>query len=339
MMAAQTLRSGFTLAAAETEITRRLRAGERVLLVGASRTNLPRALAEHPQVQLWDSDGPRARTVPAPVRVVLFTKWVGHNQHHQIREDAARDKARFIWPELLGTGEIRRLLQPLIADAVSPLVEAQEPLEQTPPPAPPTPTAVCDCGYIGSGLAWGFSTREFVEVHWSHDGDRANGWQAREAERLHRLAGQHGLSTSLHYLQTLVSQLNTQRGQQARDEEQLSRERADLARQAVAQAQHEQAQRHQPEVPITARVEAWLDSTEVATPPAPTITPTPATVAAGESRTAAELTELLRMIDDATAVLSLARETLVQLAADNAEQRAVRDRLRARVKAALEEAI
>jgi hypothetical protein len=337
MMSAQTLRSGFTLAAAETEIARRLTAGERVLLVGAAPTNLPKALAEHPQVELWSSDGPRRRAVPASVRVVLFTKWVGHNQHKDIRADAARDAHRFVWPELLGTGEIRRLLQPLTAGAVSPLVEPQEPLEQTPPPAPAPPTAVCDCGYIGSGVAWGFSTREFVEVHWRHDDDRSNGWQAREAERLHRLAGQHGLSTSLHYLQTLVSQLNTQRGQQARDEEQLSRERAERAAAVLANAQLEQAQRHQPEAPIAQRVEAWLDSTEVATPP--TITPTPATVAAGESRTAAELTELLRMIDDATAVLSLARETLVQLAADNAEQRAVRDRLRARVKAALEEAI
>lgn len=331
-MGASSLRDSFTHAAAEAEITRRLLAGERVLLVGAKPTNLPQALAQHPQVELWDSDGPQItrRNVPASTRVVLFTKWIGHDTHKQIRDDAARDRNRFVWPELLGTGEIRRLLQPLTAGAVSPLVEPQEPLEQT--PAAPS----CDCGLVGPGLVWGSSTREFVELHWQVDDDRSNGWQAREAERLHRLAGQHGLTTSLHYLQSLVSQLNAQRGQQARDEAQLTRERADLASQALAQAQQDAQLRHlAAPTPIAQRVEAWLDSTE-----APTAAPpTPATVAAGEQRTAAELTELLRMIDDATAVLGLARETLVQLAADNAEQRAVRDRLRARVRAALEEAI
>jgi len=316
------LRDELARAAAESEIARRLTAGERVLLVGAAPTNLPAALAQHAQVELWDSDGPRKRTVPAGIRIVLFTKWCGHTQHRQIREEAARDPQRFIWPELLGTGEIRRLLQPLVAGDVAPRVEAQVPLEETPPPAPPV---VCDCGYIGSGVAWGFSTREFAEVHWCDD-DRSNGWQVREAQRLHRLAGQHGLSTSLHYLQTLVSQLNAQRGQQARDEERLTRERAERAQQAQALA----------DTQALADVALALQPHEA---PTPAPAPTPATVAAGEQRIGAELTELLRMIDDAAAVLGLARETIVQLAADNADQRAVRERLRARVRAALEEAI
>lgn len=318
--------NGFTSAVAVTEITRRLTAGERVLVVGARLSNLPQSLQEHPQVELW-TDLPRVTPpVPANVRIVLFTKWVGHSQHKAIREDAARDQSRFVWPKLLGTGELRRLLAPLpvvvIPEPAPAPVEQVEPLE--------TP---CDCGYVPHcGIAWGESTREFVEVHWHPDEDHTTGWQTREAKRLHRLAAQHGLSTTVNYLGVLVSQLNTARGARQRDEARLSQERAERA-EAILALEHAE-EKALAEAAAASRAKAYgVEQREQAK------SKSTEAVTAGEQRVDAELTELLRMIDDASAVLALARETIVQLSRDAAEQRAVRERLRARVKAALEEAI
>jgi len=333
------LQRGFTLAAAETEITRRLLAGEHVLLIGAAKTNLPTQLADHPQVDLWDSECRMRRVIPSSARIVLFTKWVGHNQHKWIREDAAKDRARFIWPELLGTGEIRRLLQPLLPASTEPAPVVVAPVEtpakpgdfdyDPPAPAPPTCT-VCVCGTV-PGVTWGGSTREFVEQHWNHDVEHIGGWQSREAKRLHRLAAQHGLSCTLHYIEKLVSQLNIAREQSTRDEAALTQERRALANGALANEKIEQQLRHAVERPTVAeRVEQWLDSTEVVAPPPVVV------VDAGEARISAELGELLRMIDDAAAVLSLARETIVQLAKENSEQRNMRDRVRAKMQAALD---
>jgi len=330
-----TIRNGFTLAVAEAEITRRLSAGERVLIVGARPSNLPAVLQTHPQVEHWESTATFPTSVPARARIVLFTKWVGHTDHKTIRADAGRDETRFIWPALLGTGQIRRLLKPLI-DNPPPPAPAPEPAVETVEPM----SAPCDCGYVPHcGIAWGGSTREFVEVHWHRDEEHTAGWQTREAKRLHRLSAQHGLSTTLNYVQILISQLNTEHGKRERDEAQLSAERAARAAEALAhaEAQHweEIKQDHAAKL---ARVEA-REAAEAATPPPAPKPKSTEAVQAGEQRVDAELGELLRMIDDATAVLALARETIVQLSRDNAEQRAVRDRLRARVRAALEEAI
>jgi hypothetical protein len=59
--------------------------------------------------------------------------------------------------------------------------------------------------------------------------------------------------------------------------------------------------------------------------------PTAATVKADEQRLGANLSELVRMLDDASAVLSLARETVLDLAQQNAKLQQSRDQLRARV--------
>jgi hypothetical protein len=332
-----TLARGFTLAAAETEITRRLIAGERVLLVGAHRTNLPQALAEHPQVQLWDSEGARQRMVPAHARIVLFTKWVGHNQHKWIREDAAKDRARFIWPELLGTGEIRRLLQPLVTpvdhviNGVAVRETAPDVIDYVLPAQPTDAITTLPCGcQLMPGVTWGGTAREFVEKHWSHDVEHTSGWQVREAKRLHRLAAQHGLVTAQHYMEKLVSQLNTARVRE-RDEQQLTEDRERMAREALEREKVEQQLRHAANytvsdtrrLPPVAEVPAIVQAAEVLVP---------------HTDVRDDMSELLRMIDDAQAVLGLARETLVRLAKENAEQRGSRERLE-RIRAALADTV
>lgn len=320
-MAATSLRTGFTIAAIEAAIEHRLRAGEKALVVGGKASNFPTALMQHPQLILWESGKPYTRDVPQAARIVLFTKWLGHHDHQRINREARTDADRIVWPELLGTGEIRRLLRPLIE--TPPAVEPAE--------TPPTiklvdvevgaAAPICDCGQLPGGV-WPSSTREFVELHWT-DEDRSPGWQTREANRLHRLAAQHGLSVTLHYVVNLVSQLNATRGAD-RDEVQLSRERAERA--AAAQQLQQAATQH------------VHDEPQPATTPAVEATPQAVVAAAkaGELRLDAELVELLRMIGDAQAVLALARETVEQLARQNAELKRTRDTLRAKVLALAE---
>lgn len=327
---------GLLAAATETEIARRLRDGQQVLLVGARPSNLPHALSKHPQLILWTDVGDAPRTVPANARVVLFTKWIGHTVYRTIRDDAQRDANRVVWPELLGTGEIRRLLRPLTEPAP---VEAQLLRNDggslpayTPPVMVAAPAATCDCGHIAGDL-WSGSTRGFVEVHWRDD-DRELGWQTREAKRLHLLAAQHGLQASLHYIESLVSQLSIARRSE-RDEETLSRERAERAA-----AVRELNGRHAALEPGTLAPDPPPAPQPIPDPPpAPPAPVTRATVTASEQRISADLAELLRMIGDAQAVLGLARETVEQLAQENQQLRGARDALRNRIAAALDESI
>jgi hypothetical protein len=309
---------------AETEIARRLHAGEHVLLVGAVKTNLPTALAEHRQVQLWDSEGPKRRYVPDSARIVLFTKWVGHNQHRLIRTEAAKDKQRLVLAELLGTGEIRRLLKPLLGveqvNGVTIRETAPEVFDYVLPAQGPSVTTLeCGCQTM-AGVTWGGTVREFVQKHWSDEVEHVFGWQLREAKRLHRLAAQHGLTTAVNYIEKIISVLNTERTRD-RDEQRLSEERTRMAAETLAREQAEQQRRHAAETPV-----------------APKVVEVPAVVQAVAVVTAPQddMSELLRMIDDAQAVLGLARETIVRLAKDNAANRSLRERIKARLTAALD---
>jgi hypothetical protein len=310
--------------------------GDTVLLVGIRPGNLPTVILEHPQVCYWPSDSRQMSkgTVPVGTGAVLFSKWLSHTEHRRIRAQAEKVGA-YCPAQLLGTGEMRVLLTSLVPrqdDHIGRVVERlvqEAPHPSAPPAREEAPAFACECGQVGPGIAWGGSTREFVERHWLIDPQHTNGWQMREAERLHRLAGLHGLSTSLHYLQSLVSQLNASRGQQERDEARLTRERAEMAQHALAAAQEAAQAAHAPDT-LVRRIDAMLTEPApepVAAPPEPTA----ATVKADEQRLGANLSELVRMLDDASAVLSLARETVLDLAQQNAKLQQSRDQLRARV--------
>ena len=309
--------------------------GEKILLVGVRVGNLPAMILCHRQVRYWPSDSREMGkgVVPPGTGAVLFTKWVSHTEHRRIRTSAAQAGA-YCPPQLFGTGELRVLLQPLapldpVGMEVNEIIHSTPERPAAPPVAPPAPAFACECGQVGPGIAWGGSTREFVERHWLIDPQHTNGWQMREAERLHRLAGLHGLSASIHYLQSLVSQLNASRGQQERDEARLTRERAEMAQHALAAAQEAAQAAHAPDMlvpPARAVADAMLPPIEVVVP-----VPTAATVKADEQRIGANLDELVRMLDDASAVLQLARETVVDLAQQNARLQQSRDQLRARV--------
>jgi hypothetical protein len=282
----------------------------RVLIVGTRAGNLPQWVAEHPQVVQWSSEGPesqRAKAFPEGVAVVLFFKWIGHRNHKRI-VDLARETGVFAHPQLLGTGEVRRLLQPL--------QPVETPTPEAVPPARPT---------------WEGSLFGFVEANYQYATER--GHQKTEGERLLRLAYQHGLTTTLASVTNTVGTVH--RGiERTREEERLQRT---------------------PTPPDVAELLAKpLDAAKVAhltlagqtplptVPTVPTVAQKPsvaALVAAGATTEAAvdtSLSELLRMLDDAVAVLGLAREQLVGLSAQNKALRGSREALRDKMLALFE---
>lgn len=276
----------------------------RILIIGTKPGNLPAWTTEHPQILLWESNGTeveRASAIPDGVGAVLFLKWIGHRQHKRIL-DAARRVAPFVYahPALLGTGEVRRLIAPLAPETAQPVV--------TPTPA--------------GQPSWEGSLFGFVEKHYEHGID--HGHQKAEAERILRLAYAHGLTTTLGSVQATVSTVH--RGIER------ERENARLASMPPPPDVPELLAK-----PLDPAKVAHLTTGTLLPPEKPPVAEKPsvkALVAAGaasEAQVDTSLTELLRMLDDAVAVLGLAREQLVDLSTKNRALRESREALRAKI--------
>jgi hypothetical protein len=318
--------------------------GQTILLVGIRPGNLPEMILGHRQVVFWPSNSRSVAkgAIPPNTGAVLFAKWISHTDHRRIR--AMADKAGAYCPQaLLGTGEMRVLLTALVpapGDFIA--REVDRLVHEAPETAQPVPEAAPAFSCERCPGTWHGSTRAFFEQHWDHEAEHHLGWQAQEARRLHLLAGRHGLTVTPRYAEGLVSQINVARGVVARDEGALSVEREALAARVVAEAEAAEQARQVPDLlarrrPVAVPVPAPtpVPVVEEAPPPAPTA----ATVKADEQRIGANLTELVRMLDDAAAVLQLARETVVDLAQQNARLQQSRDHLRARVNKLFDEGV
>jgi hypothetical protein len=298
---------------------------KRVLIVGTKKDNLPAWMDGDARIVQWDSEGheiKRAQRLPENVGLVFFFKWLGHRHHKRISA-IAKGEGVYAHPELLNTGEVRRALT-----LFAPLPEEQQPSTlETPPPTPPP------------AQKWGGTLFGFVEEHYEYGSD--HGHQKAEAERILRLAYAQGLTSSLASVQSTISSVHRT----------ISRAREDARLATVPPV---------PDVidllvkdldpakagPLT-EVEAGKamamlgplpTSDRRAAPPPPSAIAPKATVAAlvahSDTTDAAvdtSLAELLRMLDDAVAVLALAREQLVGLSAQNATLRASRAALRAKM--------
>jgi hypothetical protein len=286
----------------------------RILIVGTKSGNLPQWVADDARILLWPSDGPEIDKAPnlnGAIGVVLFFKWIGHRQHKRIC-DLAKGTQTYVHQPLLGTGEVRRLLQPLHPE--------------TPQPEVVTPPA---------GPKWEGSLFGFVEAHYEHGSER--GHQTREGERLLRLAYKAGLTTTLASVTNTVG--TVARGiERAREDERLRQtpvppDVPELLAKVLDPAKV-------PTLTVTPGAQAALERVAATLPTAPAQTPSVAAlVAAGATTEAAvdtSLTELLRMLDDAVAVLGLAREQLVGLSSQNAALRSSRQALRDKMLAVFE---
>jgi hypothetical protein len=282
----------------------------RILIVGTKAGNLPQWVADDPRICLWPSEGPeidKAANLRGDIGVVLFFKWIGHRQHRRVC-DLAKGTQTFVHPALLGTGEVRRLLQPL------------QPKTLETPKHPDAPSE-----------KWTGSLFSFIERNYVYGSD--HGHQKAEAERLLRSAYTHGFTTTLVSVQSTVSVVR--RGiERALEEERLKHtpvppDVPDLLSMRLDPA-------NVPTLTVTPGAQAALEAVAADLPQKPSVA---ALVAAGATTEAAvdtSLTELLRMLDDAVAVLGLAREQLVGLSAQNAALRGSRQALRDKMLAVFE---
>lgn len=276
-----------------------IKVGQKILIVGTKAGNLPQWLRDHPLVIEWEAHGSevnKATTLPEGTGVVLFLRWVAHRNHRRICA-AAREAGIYAHPELLGTGEVRRTLNPLLP------IEPAEPAAETSASLEP----------------WAGSLISFVEQHYVFSTEYRH--QTREVERLLRLAHQLGLTTTQSSMISMVSNAHTR----------LARVKED-ARMATL-----------PPVPDVPELLAKpLDRDKVAyfkAEPPSTVAALVETNATAEASVDTSMSELLRMIDDAVAVLGLAREQLVQLSAKNTTLRSSREALRDKVLKLLDEGI
>jgi hypothetical protein len=277
----------------------------RILIVGTRAGNLPQWVSDEPRIILWPSEGPemeKATSLPGAVGAVLFFKWIGHRQHKRL-VSLARDSGVFVHPELLGTGEVRRLLQPL------------QPKTLETPPNPDGPSE-----------KWTGSLFSFIEKNYVYGSD--HGHQKAEAERLLRSAYTHGFTTTLVSVQSTVSVVR--RGiERALEEERLKHtpvppDVPDLLSKRLDPA-------NAPSLTVTPGAQAALEAVAADLPQPPSVAALVAQGATTEVAVDTTLTELLRMLDDAVAVLGLAREQLVGLSAQNAALRGSRQALRDKV--------
>lgn len=322
-----TLREALSTAIGGDSVADAIKAGKRILVVGTRAGNLPDALRRHPKIVEWDSDSEqavlKARKLPDGVGAILTTRFLSHVAFDKVRElaDAA---GIYICPRVLGTGEIRRMLQPLV----------------------PSVNVVTPNGTPWTGTLYGF-----IEHH--YEWDSTYGHQKREAERIYQLTREHGISTTLSSVQHTVGIVHRS----------IERERTNAQTAAappaptldeLKSAQLDASKAKLPPPPpmplprcarcgnsedthprdgcagyITQAARAAITQQPVA---AITTTQQKSELQIDES-----IGEVVRMMDDSIAVMQLAREHLLDLHAKNTALRRQKAEARARVMAAFDE--
>ena len=88
--------------------------GHGKVLVCGFPQHFPDSYRRHPQVVIWDYNG-ETRAVPAAVRLVLITRFLRHGAMYRLKDWCAQNGVTF-GHRVMGTGEIRALLRPLVGD-------------------------------------------------------------------------------------------------------------------------------------------------------------------------------------------------------------------------------
>lgn len=104
-----------------------VKAGRRVIVLGARPSNLPPGVLRNPLVECWQRDaGLHRRTLPDNAGLVLHTRFTNHTDLHRLSAEAYRRGVE--WHNVpFSTGDLWKILQPLVPS--------------TEPPAPALPPA------------------------------------------------------------------------------------------------------------------------------------------------------------------------------------------------------
>lgn len=246
----------------------------KILVVGCRGDNFPEPYRSHPQVVYWETG--EGGDVPAATRIILLTRFLRHSLSDSLRAQA-RKKDILFSAYSMGTGEIRKLLDPL----VQPAAEATEDLDVEPQAKEPVSPAERGLKRFAPGEA-----QAFVQRHGDID---AKPYSA-ESHRLAALAKSMGYHTTEASMAQTAYMLREDRSRRASE---LERVRARL--------------HPAPEAPAA----------PVPEPPGAPTPVQAVVVAAEVPKTAAlppDDVEILRMLDDVTASVALIRDTVLRRA-------------------------
>lgn len=92
----------------------------KVLIVGCRGDNFPDdPWRRHPQLVFWEGDDTLTKEVPAAVRLILVTRFLGHHSYGKLLKTSQQRNIMF-GTKTMGTGEIKDILRPLVVTTAAP---------------------------------------------------------------------------------------------------------------------------------------------------------------------------------------------------------------------------
>lgn len=192
----------------------RQNAHAKVLVVGHRGDNFPEPYRGHAQLVFWEADEADARPIPASVRMVLVTRFLGHHVYRTLADTCAKRNIVF-GVKTMGTGEVKRLLLPFVAKARVPEPEDEPTKGET--MADETTTAKK------------FRQGELKAFVLDHGWDPAVKPRVAEAKRIHALATAAGYRTTVDSVAQTMAQLDYAHRDRERTKAVLERSIADAA--------------------------------------------------------------------------------------------------------------
>ena len=114
----------------------------KILIIGGRTTNIQREARQHPRVLCWESTELQSKNASAPimptsVSVVIITRFCSHVLFHNVKRQAEQRRA-FVFGGFKQTGEMRHILQELLALKAATNVDKDDEADQIPEEPMPT---------------------------------------------------------------------------------------------------------------------------------------------------------------------------------------------------------
>lgn len=178
----------------------------KVLIVGGRGANFSKYFREHPRLMFWDSTDPqtsRRTRIPAGVRIVIFTRFIGHKISNRIKSLMPEDI--ILVRDTMGTGEIKDLLVSanIVVEEESaplPVSDSKAPVSAAAPNEIPTEASAKTAAATGESLSY------FMSHNANTDADVRT-----ECRRLLEIVSARGLSFKFANIRAAFYQLRRRR--------------------------------------------------------------------------------------------------------------------------------